>query len=57
MKLQEVEPKTDLMLKALEDGIETLEDYSVWITGYITGTREAREAIQNEMQDLLQSNR
>jgi len=39
MKLKDYEKPTKLIKKAIEDGIETTYEYSIWLIGYISGTR------------------
>ena len=43
MKLQDIEEPTELMIKAMEAGIKTLPEYTVWLQGYTTGTIETLE--------------
>jgi len=40
MKLQDYEKPTELIKKAIEDGIETTYEYSIWLIGYISGIRD-----------------
>ena len=42
MKLTEIESPTELISKAIEDGIVTVEEYGMWIVGYSSGARDAR---------------
>ena len=36
MLLSEAEPRTELMILAEEDGVTTVEEYSIWLNGYMT---------------------
>ena len=45
MLLIDLEVKTELMDKALLDGIETIEEFEIWMIGYTTGFRERQDEI------------
>ena len=45
MKLIDLEPKTDLIIKAIDEGIKTTDEYNIWLLGYTAGIREARTLV------------
>ena len=51
MLLIDLEPKSETVRRAIEDNIQTLDDYMVWIVGYHSGYRDR----QNEAIDLIRS--
>ena len=42
MQLIDLEYKTDLIERAIKDGMETVEEYSVWLTGYTSGYKDGQ---------------
>ena len=60
MLLIDMEHKSDLTVMASKDGIETVENYNVWLIGYMSGfqsgvenmterlTQDIEEVIQDE---------
>ncbi len=47
----DLDPKSETVLRAMEDNIQTLDDYMVWIVGYHSGYRDR----QNEAMDKIRS--
>ena len=48
MNLTEIEPPSELIKKALEDGVETTQEYSIWLIGYMSGYKDASsKAVQS----------
>lgn len=41
MNLNQVEPQTEIISKAIADGVETVAEYSHWLSGYMTSTEDA----------------
>ncbi len=41
MKLTEMQPPSELIKKALEDGVETTKEYSIWLIGYTSGYKDS----------------
>ena len=40
MLLRDEDEITELMQRAINDGIETIEQYNSWLLGYVTASRE-----------------
>ena len=57
MKLTELEHKSELVDKAMQDGINTVEEFSIWLIGYRTGyadrNREVIERIKQGVRDEM----
>ena len=59
MLLIDIEHKSDLTVMASKDGIETVEDYNVWLIGYMSGfesgvnnlTERLKQDISEDIQD------
>lgn len=47
MKLTDVDYRSELMQKAMSEGIDTIDDYEVWLMGYTTGVKDCKEKIAN----------
>ena len=51
MLLIELDHKSELTELALKDGINTLEEFSIWLIGYTSGFRECREMAHKHLND------
>lgn len=51
MNLNQVEPQTEIIAKAIADGVTTVAEYAVWLGGYIVATKECRKHVK-ESHDL-----
>ena len=45
MLLSELDYKSELINLASKDGINTVEEFNIWLTGYMTGYREGLEKL------------
>jgi len=56
MKLTEVLAPSKLIKRAILDGVETVEEYNKWFSGYMIGYEEARkdalEVVSNDISFL-----
>ena len=60
MLLSELDHKSKLIELASKDGIKTVEEFNIWLTGYMTGYREGLEkltenidkGLYNELQNM-----
>ena len=51
MLLNELDYKSELTKLALNDGIRTVEEYNIWLTGYMTGYQNGIEALAKRMHE------
>ena len=49
MLLTELEYQSDMIKKALNDGVETTEQYEFWLSGYTSGYTDRQEEIIERM--------
>ena len=47
MDLKEIEEPSEMMVLAIEDGISNTVEYGLWLIGYTSGMKTARESIAN----------
>lgn len=53
MKLNQVEPQTEIIAKAIADGVETVAEYSHWLSGYISAKEEHVEELRESIEEDL----
>jgi len=51
MRLEEDKKPTELIKKAMADGIETVEEYSIWIVGYMTGSTDIMKDVASTFEE------
>ena len=53
-----MEHKSDLTVMASKDGIETVEDYNVWLIGYMSGfqsgVEQMTERLTQDIEEVIQ---
>ena len=49
MNLKDIEHKTELIHKAIKDGVKTLEQYDYWLNGYIIGYQTRQDQVTKGM--------
>lgn len=58
MLLIDMEYKSYLTVMASKDGIETVEDYNVWLIGYMsgfrTGVEKMTETLNKDIREVIQ---
>ena len=52
MKLTEIESPTELIKKAIEDDIVTVEQYELWLIGYMSGARDTQNDALNSIAEI-----
>lgn len=48
MKLKDIERPTELIRKAMGDGVQTVEQYEDWLMGYISGSNDVMNDIKRD---------
>jgi len=43
MELKEIDSQSELVKRALKDGVETVAEYAHWLSGYQEGVRETTQ--------------
>ena len=51
MKLIDIDHKTDLIQKAIKEGITDIEEYSVWLMGYTSGYKDCQKDVRSRLKE------
>ena len=51
MLLEELLMKTERVHQAMEDGIQTTEEYEVWLIGYLAGYKDRQKEIMESIKE------